>query len=287
MSNENAYSDDDTISCEDFEYQNTLYKENQKTNLKKNITSIERTNTITSSITNINEINKYITQETVTQELITQESAIQESNFINILHKKKEDVQTKIKYASNKIYNNMRVISNKKLEIQKIKYYKFPLYIIHKTENNDWFDFWLHEWKKAFISIYKNFKELKQTFYILYKDCIFEFSNNDVKVDKSIKCMLDENEIVYQMHMDYILVTNIDVAMLFDMLINVNYHKKVIIPFILSYNEFENGCMYYTNIKKETSVLYQNKTSYCYYVEGYFYGSDYKELFDNDIVFDI
>lgn len=278
MSHENAYSDDETISCEDFEYQNTLYKENQKTNLKNIITSTA----ITGSVTNTNETINHITQEPVTQE-----SATQESNFINILHKKKEDVQTKTKYASNKIYKNMRVISNKKLEIQKIKYYKFPLYIIQKTENNDWFDFWLHEWKKAFISIYKNFKELKQTFYVLYKDCIFEFNNNDVKVDKKMKYMLDENEIAYQMHMDYILVTDIDVAMLFDMLINVDYHKKVIIPFILSYSEFENGCMYYTNIKKETSVLYQNKTSYCYYVEGYFYGSDYKELFDNDIVFDI
>lgn len=281
---ESETSDEETISCEEY-----MYEQKSGSN-KENLSSINQTSTANMSG---DHLKNYISQDATntTQNALHKNStqdSFTESDFLKILQKTKTTQEKpKTNYVHNKIYKNMRIIAKEKLELRRLKYYKFPLYIIKRDENKEWFDFWLNEWKKAFISIYKNFRDQNQKFYILYYNCVCLFEDGRVITDKNLKNKLDENEIEYKMSGEYSIVTGIDVALFFDSVINANYHKIGLLPLILSYEEFENGSMYYTNIKKETSVLYKNEISYYYFVDGYFYGGDYKNLFDNEITFDM
>ncbi|KAM0686203.1 hypothetical protein COBT_002578 [Conglomerata obtusa] len=221
-------------------------------------------------------------------EITKNKDVIDESVFYTILTKKKIETEiTKPKYNKNKIYTNMRIISRVKLKPKIIKYYKFPINNFIKEDGTDWFRVWISEWKRAFISVYKNCKERGNKFLIQYCGMMIIFEQKKVRVEYKARSLLLQNEISFKECIDWLCLEGTDIALLFDFIINDNYCKDKILPFILSYKEFNNGMMYETEMWQKTSILHKGQMSFCFLVTGYFFGSDYEELFDNEITFNI
>ncbi|KAM0673482.1 hypothetical protein GVAV_003175 [Gurleya vavrai] len=180
----------------------------------------------------------------------------------------------------------MKIISKKQLKLKNLKYYKFPLYSNIINDNTKWFKTWYFEWKQAFISVFKNFTEKNEKFYLQFNKKTLIFENKIIKADFEFKDFFIKNEIIFEDEQNFLIVIENDVAMVFDLIMN-NEIKNKDIPFILSFSEFENGCVSFVKVKQKSSFLNKKIMNFCYFVDGYFYGDDYKDFFDNEIIFNI
>lgn len=202
----------------------------------------------------------------------------------------------------------MRIFSNERLPLKTMKYYKYPFNNTTRQDDSLLFKVLFTEYKRAFKSAYSNYLQHKP-FIMTYEKYIMIYDHKDVKVSRSLKQLLEENEIDYVestlstsnnsksiiMEDEYnngflnrdkeekLLIVH-DVCLLFDYFVNLEC--PTCLPFLLSEYEFEAGIVSYARMIEKEAVQYKDEIIYNYYVDGYFYGSDYKEYFMHDVDFD-
>lgn len=231
------------------------------------------------TIVNINDCIK----ESVTKHAQNKEKLkIDDNIFINILKKSPIKTAAKKKILTKTIYNNMRILSPKKLKIPEIKYYKFPFNDHTQNDKSFWYENFYMEWKCALKAVYKNFIKNDVGFYLKFgKDCI-EFENKKVVVDENLRELFLKNDVQSK---NMIFEGN-DIALVFDLIINYDF-VNFSLPFILCRNEFENGIMYKCKVKDLGIVQNKEKLVYNYFLDGYFWGNDYNDLFEYEVMVNV
>ncbi|EJW03484.1 hypothetical protein EDEG_02180 [Edhazardia aedis USNM 41457] len=227
-------------------------------------------------------------------EVKKERSKIDDNVFINVLKKQpqQQKLQLKsqntnkniLKHSKNKIYRNACVISTTELTIHPIKYYKFPFDTDFPKESTFWFNKMYKEWHTAIKNVYTNYIQHKTHFHILFLNSLITFQNGYANCCLSLSNLLKNNDINFTISNNTIKVVSVDVALLFDLIINYDLRKNDFLPFVLSNSEFENSIMYFTRVSKGVAVLNKGITHVCYKLDGYFYGEDYAYILEQENV---
>lgn len=203
--------------------------------------------------------------------------------FAQLLKNKVETTKNDEDRIKKNIYRRVKIISEQELKGKTMEYFKFPFNADIRNDNSKLFDLIYMEWLIAITSAFKNYRNNKAEFYVRFLDHVFIFSDI-LYCSTEFKNTLLHNEISYVEETQFLKVSGIDISMVYDYIVNYKLKLNEAVPFILSKCKFINSINYESKFTKTLMVKDRGVLKYYYVIEGYFYGSDFSEYFEKDIV---
>lgn len=192
----------------------------------------------------------------------------------------------KVKKKLNKnetICKRIKIISKKELEIENIKYYKYPFSPQIQNDGSPLFNILYEEWIVALTDLYKLYKSKKHNFYILFSNTLFIFAD-DIFCSLNFKEVLNKKKIKYVNDKNLLKILPDNDVLLFDYILNNDINVSDNLPFLLSKNPFINSMFYETKVIENKQFKFRNDKRWYYIIEGYLYLSDFVKYAENEII---
>ncbi|EPR79336.1 hypothetical protein SLOPH_1775 [Spraguea lophii 42_110] len=206
------------------------------------------------------------------------EFKINEKIFFEVLTKKEQKIK---KERINGIFTSLEIFSFEPLVEKNVKYYKFPFTHIMKYEDNDLSQLIYQEYKKALIGAYNNLKN-GNLFYLLYNKELIVFNKKTI-LPMKFKNLLENNDIIYREEKCGLVLEGREIALFFDVILNMKINYTQYIPFIISDVSFENSIAFKSQWVEYPPVKCKDKIKYHYKIMGYLVGDDFKEYYQHDV----
>ncbi|ELQ74601.1 hypothetical protein THOM_2515 [Trachipleistophora hominis] len=241
-----------------------------------------------SDITNCPSDNPFRCTNVVKKQKINPSEKIRTNQFnddVFIKQLVKRDTSRKVtpkKCSTMNIYRKVKIVSKNVLEGKRVEYFKFPFNTNIKKDDSDLYNLVYMEWLLAITSVYKNYKNKNEEFYVKFFDKMFIFSTA-LYCSSACKEILEQLEVEYLNEGSFLKVSGIDVALVYDYVINYEFKPKDKLPFILSKHKFTNSISYDSKFVENQLVRDRGVLKHYYVIEGYLYGHDFSEYFEEDV----
>lgn len=214
----------------------------------------------------------------------TQEDKFDDNIFLRHLAKKEVQTERRKTFNEKSIYKRLKIISDRELAGRCMEYFKFPFHTNIRNDKSSLFGLLYGEWLVALTAVFRNYKNSRgsKEFYVKFFDKILIFSDF-LYCSPSFKEILENNEIVYEEARPMLKVSGIDICVMYDFIVNYQLNQNEKIPFILSRHKFTNGIVYETKFQEGLQVRDKGVLKCYYVIEGYLYGCDFEEYFQNDV----
>lgn len=194
--------------------------------------------------------------------------------FLSVLKKARAGLSLSKSARKVGIFRKIRIFSKNEIHIPIKKYYKFPFDQNFKNDGTSIFDQISKEIVISLASVYSNYRKFNESFKVVYNGEIIYFEDR-VRVSSGLERLLKQNDIQYIGQSDALVVDDSDVALVYDMLMNVEIGRGYCLPFIFSEYEFDNAIVYHTRIEKGPIVSIGAKIEYLFFVHGPLFSLDY------------
>ncbi|AFM98918.1 hypothetical protein EHEL_090220 [Encephalitozoon hellem ATCC 50504] len=221
----------------------------------------------------------YKKSEVSCKELPSKKSLIEDSIFEELLLKPKAKPKTESRKMPYGIFTSMALVADKEIQVGERRMYKFPFEVETKNDGSQLFEKMYSEYLIAAKSVFKEYKRSNIRFYMKLKNDFLLFDSY-LRASSGMKKDLIKNEIEFKEEGTFLIVKGIEVALVFDYIINIPMSPSFSIPFILSENQFENGILFSVRLQKRRAIREGKKILYSYELQGPFWAEDYKELVD-------
>ncbi|KAI5150224.1 hypothetical protein ENBRE01_1367 [Enteropsectra breve] len=172
------------------------------------------------------------------------------------------------------IFRKLQFFTDKEISIPIKKYYKFPSFLNLKNDDSEIFKLIIGEYITAISTVYSNYRKFKEGFIVKYEEGLVLFGDS-VLVSLDQEKMLKNNDIQYERSEGWLKICRDDVALLYDVIVNVDLNKGAYLPFILSEYEFDNAIVYHTKVEQGIVIKTGSLKEYAYTLVGPLYACDF------------
>lgn len=176
------------------------------------------------------------------------------------------------------IVKELRVFSDSEIAIRPKRYYKFPFDDKTVNDQSQTFHKLSEYYTQALLSAYHNYRRFKERLILKLPEGLV-FFDTEISCSYSLLKTLEHNDIHFtespignEMNIS---IPASDVALIYDLAMNVEILPGMALPFILSDHEFENAIVYSTKVEKMPVVRVNGREEHIYTVKGPLYSEDY------------
>lgn len=219
----------------------------------------------------------YKKNEISCKELPSEQNPMEDSVFEELLLKTKSEPKNEEKKLCYGIFTSMALVADIEIQIQERRMYKFPFEVETKNDGSQLFEKMYSEYLIAAKSVFREYKRSSIRFFMKLKNDFLLF-DSCLKASYGMKKELARNEIGFEEEGSFLIVKGIEVALVFDYIINIPISPSFCIPFILSESQFENGILFSVKLERKRAIREGKRILYSYELLGPFWADDYKEL---------
>ncbi|KRH92171.1 hypothetical protein M153_10386000853 [Pseudoloma neurophilia] len=183
------------------------------------------------------------------------------------------------------ICKSIKIISQDRIKIPEIEYFKFPFNPDILNDKSKLFNLIYEEWIVALTDVYKKFISNSQIFYIHFMKSTIIFGNQILCTSEFEENLINEG-IKYKKNGTMLLINNSDISILFDFILNFELLQLEKLPFILSKNKFTNSMTYSTKHEETKIVKYKNQIKRYHLVNGFLFAPDFEQFVHHELIFE-
>lgn len=201
-----------------------------------------------------------------------------ESDLISSLIVNNEEKKEELRFVP-QIINRLRFYSTIDFQRSPIGMYKFPFEQNIKYEETSMFK----KTHELFLNSLNNlYKISKKDFVLKFKEDILFFNSNHkvLLTTCGLQKLFDSNEIEYKIKNNFLHLSNVNISLAMDLIINEPLTSSYILPFLMCKEKFINGMYYEITLNKNKKIVRsEDKLIYSFDINGPFYSYEFKEFF--------
>ncbi|ADM12153.1 uncharacterized protein Eint_090230 [Encephalitozoon intestinalis ATCC 50506] len=205
------------------------------------------------------------------------DNRMEDAIFEELLVRNKEKPKVEDEKILYGIFTSMVLMADIEIQAQEQKMYKFPFELETKNDGSPLFRRMYSEYLIAIKSAFREYKKNNTKFCVKLKNNFLLF-DSCLKATAGLKKELIRNEIVFEEEGSFLIIKGLEIALVFDYIVNIPISSSFCIPFILSQNPFENGILFSVKLQKKRAIREGKRILYSYELLGPFWADDYKDL---------